>query len=417
MTATYRAGATAALQLRFFNEDNGAPTDPDAVQADITYGSATAVPGDSSQDVAGGGPFTYQGSTAATAGQIWRVTTGLYQLDWPVPYAIDSGVYVANWAITFGSDLIGATENFDVTGAYGAGRTAPALVDVGPWRDSITAPDGTTIQFGAIDTDPGTAGVAWVRDTLTGVGGAGTSGQVVQRSSDHGGYAVPQFYTPALYTLTCHAAAPTQALRDAARAKLQRAVVVGGAAGDMATFVFDEPVPKQSQVRRSGPIIETYPNLGEVSFTIGLVAPDPRRYAAALKSASVQAAVTLNGITPPLTPPITMPANGMPAVIVASNGGNFETRPVVQVNGPIQNPSLTLVDSGQVVSFTGLVLATGQQLIVDFDQRQATLNGALQPADISCAWWVLAPGLSTIRLGGIASSGSGMTVQWRDAYI
>ena len=417
MTNAYRAGATASLQLWFYNDDTGILTDPDAVQADITYGSATSAPGDSSHDVAGGGPFTYQGAPAATAGQVWRVTTGIYQLDWPVPYAIDSGVYVANWAITFGGDLIGATENFDVTGAYGLGRAAAAPVDVGPWRDSITAPDGTVIQFGAIDTDPGTAGVAWVRDSLAGVGGAGTSGQVVQRSSDHGGYAVPQFYAPALYTLTCHATAPTQALRDAARAKLQRAVVVGGAAGDMATYVFDEPVPKQSLVRRSGPIAETYPNLGEVVFTIGLVAPDPRRYAAALQSATVQAAVTLNGVTPPLTPPVAMPANGLPAVVGATNGGNFETRPVVQINGPIQNPSLTLLDTGQVVSFTGVALAAGQQLIVDFDQRQATLNGALQPADISSAWWVLPPGAFTVRLGGIASSGSGMTVQWRDAYI
>ena len=417
MTNAYRAGAVAGLQLWFYNDDTGILTDPAAVQADITYGSATPVPGDSSKDVVGGGPFTYQGASAATAGQVWRVTTGIYQLDWPVPYAVDSGVYVANWAVTFGSDLIGATENFDVTGAYGPGRTAPSPVDVGPWRDSITAPDGTRVQFGALDTDPGAAGVAWRRDSLTGVGGAGTSGQVVQRSSDHGGYAVPQFYAPALYTLVCTAAAPTQALRDAARAKLQRAVVVGGQAGDTATFVFDEPVPKQSQVRRSGPITETYPNLGEVVFTIGLVAPDPRRYATALRSATVQASASLNGVTPPLTPPVAMPANGLPAVIGAVNGGNFETRPRAIIDGPIQAPSLTLVDTGQVVSFTNLTLPAGQQLIVDFDLRQAAIGGALTPADISSSWWVMAPGGCTVRLGGIASSGAALTLQWRDAYI
>jgi hypothetical protein len=415
--ATYRAGATAPLQFQFFNDDTGILTDVAALQADITYGSATPVPGDSSHDVVGGGPFTYQGAGVPTPGQIWRLTTGVYQLDWPIPYAVDSGVYVANWAATFGSDLIGAVEDFNVNGAYGLGRAAPILADVGPWQDSLVAPDGTTIRFGALDTDPGTAGVAWMRDSLTGVGGPDTSGQVVQRANDHGGWATPQFYAPVIYTLACHASAPTQALRDAARAKLQRAVVVGGAAGDMATLYFDEPIPKQSLVRRSGKIIETYPNLSEAVFSIGLIAPDPRRYAVALRSATVQAAVTLNGITPPLTPPITMPANGLPAVIAATNNGNFETRPRIIVDGPIQAPALTLVDTGQTVSFSGVTLATGQQIIVDFDLRQATINGALTPADITSGWWVLAPGTSTVRLGGIASSGAAMTLQWRDAYI
>ncbi len=410
----YQAGTTANLQFQFFNEDTGGTlTDVAALQVDITYGTSTPVPGDSSQDVAGGGPFTYQGAGTATPGQIWRVSTGVYQLDWPIPTSIDSGVYVANWAATFGSDLIPAQENFTVTGAYGAGTPAPVPADAGLWRDSITGPDGTVLQFGALDA----SGVAWMRETLSGTGGPDTSGQVVQRANDHGGYATPQFYGPRMITLTCRATAPSQLLRDAARANLQRAVAIGGASGEMSLLIYDEPVPKQQLVRRSGQIQETYPTLATVTFNILLVAPDPRRYATVLQSATVQAAVTVHGITPPLTPPITMPANGKPAVIAATNGGNFETRPVIQVNGPIQNPSLTLVDTGQVVAFTGLLLASGQQLLVDFDKRQATLNGALVPADISSAWWVLAPGTSTIRLGGIASSGSGMTAQWRDAYI
>lgn len=411
---SYQAGTVASLMFAFYDEDTGGVlTDVNALQVDITYGSSTPVPGDSSQDVVGGGPFTYQGASVATAGQIWHASTGMYQLDWPIPTSIDSGVYVANWAATFGSELIPAQENFTVVGAYGTGTPAPVPADAGLWQDSITGPDGTVIAFGQLDAD----GVAWMRETLSGTGGPDTSGQVVQRANDHGGYATPQFYGPRMVTLTCRATAPSQVLRDAARARLQRAVAIGGTTGGMSTLVYDEPVPKQQSVRRSGQIVETYPTLATVTFNILLVAPDPRRYATVLQSASVQAAVTLNGITPPLTPPITMPANGKPAVIAAVNNGNFETRPVVQVNGPIQNPSLTLVDTGQIVSFTGLVLATGQQLIVDFDQKQATLNGALVPADISSSWWVLAPGSSTVRLGGIASSGSGLTVQWRDAYI
>lgn len=410
---TYRAGGTAHLQLQFYNDETGVLTDPVAIQADITYGTTTATPGDSSQDVVGGGPFFYAGAGVATAGQVWRVTTGVYQLDWPIPMAIDSGVYVANWAVTFGSDLIPAQENFTVTGAFGLGSPAPAPVDAGLWKDSITGPDGTTIQFGAIDAD----GVAWMRISLSGTGGPDTSGQVVQRANDHGGYATPQFYAPRMVTLVGRASAPTQAGRDAARAAFQRAIAVGGQNGDMSTLVYDEPVPKQQMVRRSGAITETYPTLGTVAFSALLVAPDPRRYATVLQSAIAQAPITFNGITTPLTPPVAMPANGLPAVISAVNGGNFETRPVAIVDGPVQNPAVLLADTGQVVSFTGLTLPMGRQLVVDFDRRQATVLGALVAADIASAWWTLQPGTSTVRLGGIVSSGAALTLQWRDAYI
>ncbi len=410
---TYTAGQTANLQLQFYNDDTGVLTDPDGVQADITYGTSTSTPGDSSHDVPSGGPFVYSGASASTPGQVWRVTTGVYQLDWPIPTAIDSGVYVANWAITFSGDLIPAQENFTVTGAYGLGSTAPAPQDAGLWQDSIVGPDGATIRFGAVDATR----VAWMRETITGTGGPDTSGSVVQRANDHGGYATPQFYAPRMITVTCRATAPTQALRDQARATLQRAVAVGGADGQMSTLFYDEPVPKQQSVRRSGQIQESYPNLAVVEFNILLVAPDPRRYATILQSATMQAPVTVNGVTPPLTPPITMPANGLAAVIAAVNNGNFETRPTAVIDGPVQNPSIILADTGQIVSFTGLTLNMGQQLIVDFDQRRATRLGALVAADIASSWWVLRPGASTVRLGGIVSSGAALTLQWRDAYI
>src|SRR6266487_4502712 len=71
---------------------------------------------------------------------------------------------------------------------------------------------------------------------------------VIPKSGDHGGWATPQFYAPRALTWTITASAPSQALRDQARALLQQAVPVS----DLATIIYDEPVPKQIQARRSG---------------------------------------------------------------------------------------------------------------------------------------------------------------------
>ena len=57
----------------------------------------------------------------------------------------------------------------------------------------------------------------------------------------------PQYYAARAITLTVTASAPTQALRDLARALLQHAVPIS----DLAVFTYNEPVPKQAAVRRS----------------------------------------------------------------------------------------------------------------------------------------------------------------------
>ena len=49
---------------------------------------------------------------------------------------------------------------------------------------------------------------------------SGWFGQVIQRSADHGGWPAPSYYGPRIITLTVMASAPTQALRDAARAEV-----------------------------------------------------------------------------------------------------------------------------------------------------------------------------------------------------
>lgn len=277
------------------------------------------------------------------------------------------------------------------------------------WTPALGAGPSTDLEFGVTDAN----GTWWLITGWTGLDGAPTAGTVVQRGGDHGAYAPPQWYGPRTITLTVQATARTQALRDVARAYLQQAIPVS----DLATLRWDEPVPVQLGVRRSGPIAETYTTLVDCVFSVPLIAPDPRKYSTVLHQLTATQASPAAGVAPPLTPPITLPAGAPPMSVACANAGSFETRPVVTVRGPTTNPAVVNQTTGQTVSFTGMSLMAGDVLVVDLSARQAFLNGAYRTADTVSSWWVLPPGTTTVQVTGTGGTGSTMTVAWRDAWI
>lgn len=285
-------------------------------------------------------------------------------------------------------------------GYFTAGVTFTPAVGAGP---------ATDLEFGVTDAN----GTWWLLKNWDGMGGVDTVGQVVQKGGDHGTFATPQWYGARLLTLTVQATARTQALRDVARAYVQQAFPVS----DLATLRWDEPVPIQLGIRRTGKIVETYMTLVDVVFSVPLVAPDPRKYSTALRQATATQAALAAGLAPPLTPPFTLPA-GAPAMAVScTNGGSFETRPVVTITGPIVAPAVVNQVTGQVVSFSGVTLAATDVLAVDFLNKNPLLNGVYRPADTSSSWWVMPPGTTTVQVTGTGATGSTMTVAWRDAWI
>lgn len=401
MTVNATAGTTTTLTLEFFDQSSGILVDPTSVQLDITYGSVVgAVP-----DVAG--PFTYQGSSAPSSIQVYRTGVGQYAYQWPIPLSGPDGVYIANWTCVYGPTG-GTSPGVEDVVVTGAGITPPTQGDIGYWTGTL-AYNGLTVALGAVDV----TGTAWVLERVQGWDGPDTSGQVVQRGSDHGGWASPQYYGPRNITLTVRASATTQAERDVARAALQQVVPVS----DLGLFTYGEPVPKQASVRRSGRLIETYPTLGDVEFTIGLVAPDPRKYATISQSASATTAVQQLGLAPPWTPPITLPAQPVGGFITITNNGNFETRPVITINGPIAAPAVYNTATAELISFSQLTLGASDSLVLDLDQRTGTFNGMYTPADLTSAWFVCQPGSTVLELQGSLGAGSVISAVWSDAYI
>jgi Siphovirus-type tail component, C-terminal domain len=403
-------GAPFVLYLSFYDEVSGSLADPSAITLDITYGTEVGLVPDAA------GPFTYTGASSYSSSQVWRIAAGQYAFAWNIPSTALPGVYVANWACTYGGNTYLGTENFPVL-AGGPGIAVPGG-DTGYWTGSIayTPSAGTpaspaSISFGQVDA----SGITWLWQKLEGWDGPDVQGGgVIPRSGDQGAWASPQYFAARTLTWTVTASAPSQALRDLARELLSAAVPVS----DLATLTVSEPVPKLAYVRRSGKITESYPTLADVTFVVGLVAPDPRKYGTQVYSQSANALPSGGtGFTSPFTPPFTVPAQAPGGSMAVSNNGNFETRPLITVTGPVTGPGLVNVTTGQTVSWSGLTVPAGSQLAVDFGARQALLDGGYAPADAFSSWWTLPPGTSTIQFTGDSDAGASFICQWSDAFL
>lgn len=408
MALTAVPGQPYTAYFVLYDDTSGALADPTSLTLDITFNGLVAeVP-----DVAG--PF-YTTGFDIPGYSIVRTGTGQYQFTWNVPADAAAGVYVDNWTYTYGGtedapDTYQIAESFYVTGGGSSGIPVPAG-DIGYWTGGLIY-GGLDIEFGTVDDN----GICWRWDKITGWDGPDVQGGgLIPRSGDQGAYASPQYFAARQITLTVTASAPTQALRDLARNLLSQAVPVN----DLAELRYDEPVPKMAMVRRAGKITESSPTLVDVTFTIPLEAPDPRKYATVVNVVTVNAAPPnpTMGVTFPLAFPLTFPAQSPGGSVAVTNNGNFETRPTLTITGPISSPVVTNVTTDQAVSWNGLTVPAGNALVIDTLNMQASLNGSYRPADPMSSWWNLPPGASTVLLGGQSDAGAALQIAWQDSYV
>lgn len=112
---------------------------------------------------------------------------------------------------------------------------------------------------------------------------------------------------------------------------------------------------------------------------------------------------------------------GTPVTLSAANGGNFRTLPLVTINGPITNPSIKNVNTGETLSFTA-ILGALDSLVIDFNNRTVTngLSGNQYfQKDPTSVWWEMAAATTTnIQFNCTAKgSGNGCLVAWNNAYL
>lgn len=105
--------------------------------------------------------------------------------------------------------------------------------------------------------------------------------------------------------------------------------------------------------------------------------------------------------------------------LTITNDGNFATPWRAVIDGPVTNPSIENVDTGETISVT-LVVGSGDELVIDSETRTIMLNGTASrysSLDAGSNWWDMAPGNNTIKFRAATFTASTLTLTWRDAWI
>jgi hypothetical protein len=148
---------------------------------------------------------------------------------------------------------------------------------------------------------------------------------------------------------------------------------------------------------------------------------DPRVYSAAVHEVTLGLPSVVGGLEVPFTVPFSIGAVVTAGRASITNAGTAATGLVLRIDGPAQEPRISLVgpdSSVRVLRFLDDVDA-GQWLEIRTRERVAYLNGTVsRRGRMTGDWPLLEPGTSEIAFDAAVYDASALlTVTWQDAWI
>lgn len=153
-------------------------------------------------------------------------------------------------------------------------------------------------------------------------------------------------------------------------------------------------------VTRGGPPIFTplSPNGGE--FSMAFLASDLLYRTESVSSWTINANSRKDvGAVFPVFFPLVFGDAAVASKASLPNIGNIPGTWIAVINGPVNNPTITHIETGRVMTFN-LSLVTGQQLVIDSGARTVLLQGQNRRGTMTGQWFSLAPGTNTVTFGG-----------------
>jgi hypothetical protein len=196
---------------------------------------------------------------------------------------------------------------------------------------------------------------------------------VAERSQQDGGWDSAGFFGPRVIS---HAGRVEQASRVEALAVLDQLQALSP--GTLHEFIVDDPNSgiRSALVRVGGTSVEWHGPVG-FAYTIQLTAPDPLKYGpATIQVASLADSAGGAGLAYPLAYPLDygLAPGFTPGALTVTNAGTASYFPRLRVDGPVTNPVVTLVETGDWVRYNGTVPA-GQHLDINWgNPRRVTIG-------------------------------------------
>lgn len=157
--------------------------------------------------------------------------------------------------------------------------------------------------------------------------------------------------------------------------------------------------------------------------TVAFDATDPRIYDETVTTLTTGLAASPPGLAWSLTWNLNWGGASMGNAVAASNAGTFATPWAARIDGPVTNPGIENMSTGQVLSLAGdagLVLGLGEYVEMDSTTRTVLLGGTASrysKLTANSSWWDLPPGATTLRFLGTTSGSPQLAVSFRSAWI
>lgn len=235
------------------------------------------------------------------------------------------------------------------------------------------------------------SGVEWLVEELEGWDdGADVRAATSPRPGEDGVWIGDGWYGARMLELKGAAFAPSRAAAFAAKDVLVDRINL---LRRSALLKVHEDEVRQALVRRiDRPLVRLVEN--NVVFSVALLAPDPRKYAAEESTVVVAAG----------------------GDEIAVNDGNVATLPTATIVGPVDTPTIAVADDELTFD---VALDVGETLTIDFDLHAATVDGVSVRSTLVAGyrWWELVPGESTVSFTADSGGADGAELRWRSAWI
>lgn len=275
---------------------------------------------------------------------------------------------------------------------------------------------GDTVVLNAVDAD----GVYWIvnqDDGLKGWGSPPSTLELEQRARDHGATESEAFMTHRTIVVEGVVDAPSAGLASAAMNRLIAAV-------SLQPFVFavsEAGYVRHVVARRQDEIMTPYIDDKAFYFSFQVVAADPRKFGPVITSGEVNMALSVGGITAPMTAPLTVSATNVAGIAVVVNEGNTNAPGWIRINGPITG-GFGAKHAGQdrTIMFSDqLELEAGQWMEIDLERRTVKLQGQASRSGFLTTreWFTLNPGSNEIAfLAGDYNETATLSVTTKSAW-
>lgn len=236
-----------------------------------------------------------------------------------------------------------------------------------------------------------------------------------------GGWTSAQFFDARLISIKCVIADQSPAIVEQKRRELMSLLALGKANPLEIRFTTESGNAYTINARVTGVTAPLGQILKKQDVLIQLRADDPLIYAYNEEGGTVATLLVQQpsgGFEIPFTIPLTI--NGGEGYTSVVNSGTEAVYPVIELTGPLHNPSVVNQTGNQIIELDNLTMSASDKVVIDTQTRTITLNGAdvydLLSEDSS--FMTILPGENIMALNSDTTSDAGTAkIKFKQGFI